>query len=77
MKHFQDMGHTVVFLIGDFTGLIGNPTGRSKTRPALTPEEVQANADTYRQQVFRSSTPKRRWSTSTAAGSAPSRASSG
>ncbi len=53
MKHFQDMGHTVVFLIGDFTGLIGNPTGRSKTRPALTPEEVQANADTYRQQVFR------------------------
>jgi tyrosyl-tRNA synthetase len=53
MKHFQDMGHTVVFLIGDFTGLIGDPTGRSKTRPALTPEEVQANADTYRQQVFR------------------------
>ncbi len=53
MKHFQDMGHTVVFLIGDFTGLIGDPTGRSKTRPALTPEEVQANAETYRQQVFR------------------------
>ncbi len=53
MKRFQDMGHTVVFLIGDFTGLIGDPTGRSRTRPALTPEEVQANADTYRQQVFR------------------------
>jgi tyrosyl-tRNA synthetase len=53
MKHFQDMGHTVVFLIGDFTGLIGDPTGRSKTRPALTPEAIQANADTYRQQVFR------------------------
>ena len=53
MKHFQDMGHTVVFLIGDFTGLIGDPTGRSKTRPPLTPEAVQANADTYRQQVFR------------------------
>lgn len=53
MKHFQDLGHTVVFLIGDFTGLIGDPTGRSKTRPPLTPEAVQANADTYRQQVFR------------------------
>ena len=53
MKHFQDMGHTVVFLIGDFTGLIGDPTGRSKTRPALTPDAIQANADTYRQQVFR------------------------
>jgi tyrosyl-tRNA synthetase len=53
MKHFQDLGHTVVFLIGDFTGLIGDPTGRSKTRPALTPEEIQANAETYRRQVFR------------------------
>ncbi|MCC6162855.1 MAG: tyrosine--tRNA ligase [Acidobacteria bacterium] len=53
MKHFQNLGHTVVFLIGDFTGLIGDPTGRSKTRPPLTPEAVQANADTYRQQVFR------------------------
>jgi tyrosyl-tRNA synthetase len=53
MKHFQDMGHTVVFLIGDFTGLIGDPTGRSRTRPALTPAQVQANADTYREQVFR------------------------
>lgn len=59
MKHFQDMGHTVVFLIGDFTGLIGDPTGRSKTRPPLTPEAVQANADTYRQQVFRILDPER------------------
>ncbi len=59
MKHFQEMGHTVVFLIGDFTGLIGDPTGRSKTRPPLTPEAVQANADTYRQQVFRILDPER------------------
>jgi tyrosyl-tRNA synthetase len=59
MKHFQDMGHTVVFLIGDFTGLIGDPTGRSRTRPPLTPEAVQANADTYRQQVFRILDPDR------------------
>jgi len=59
MKHFQDLGHTVVFLIGDFTGLIGDPTGRSKTRPPLTPEAVQANAETYRQQVFRILDPQR------------------
>ena len=52
MKHFQDLGHRVVFLIGDFTGLIGDPTGRSKTRPALTREEIDANAETYKQQVF-------------------------
>jgi tyrosyl-tRNA synthetase len=52
MRHFQDLGHRVVFLIGDFTGLIGDPTGRSKTRPALTPEEIAANAETYRAQVF-------------------------
>ena len=52
MKHFQDLGHTVVFLIGDFTGLIGDPTGRSKTRPALTREEIDANAETYTRQVF-------------------------
>ena len=52
MKHFQDLGHTVVFLIGDFTGLIGDPTGRSKTRPALTREEIDANAETYKRQVF-------------------------
>jgi tyrosyl-tRNA synthetase len=53
MKHFQDLGHTVIFLIGDFTGMIGDPTGRSKTRPPLTPEQIQANAETYKQQVFK------------------------
>ena len=52
MKHFQDLGHTVVFLIGDFTGLIGDPTGRSKTRPALTRAEIDENAETYKRQVF-------------------------
>lgn len=53
MKHFQDMGHEVIFLIGDFTGLIGDPTGRSRTRPQLTREEVLANAETYKEQAFR------------------------
>src|SRR5262245_41484118 len=53
MKHFQDLGHTVVFLIGDFTGLIGDPTGRSKTRPPLSEDEIAANADTYKTQVFK------------------------
>jgi tyrosyl-tRNA synthetase len=53
MKHFQDLGHRVIFLIGDFTGLIGDPTGRSKTRPALTPEEIAQNAETYKAQVFK------------------------
>lgn len=53
MKHFQDLGHRVVFLIGDFTGLIGDPTGRSKTRPPLTAEEIARNADTYKSQVFK------------------------
>ena len=52
MKHFQDCGHRVVFLIGDFTGLIGDPTGRSKTRPPLTPDAIAANAETYKAQVF-------------------------
>src|SRR5438128_11368979 len=52
MKHFQDLGHTVIFLIGDFTGLIGDPSGRSATRKQLTPEEVQQNAETYKQQIF-------------------------
>ncbi len=59
MKHFQVLGHTVVFLIGDFTGLIGDPTGRSVTRRPLTPEEIQANAQTYRQQVFKILDPDR------------------
>ena len=53
MKHFQDLGHRVIFLIGDFTGLIGDPTGRSKTRPPLTREAIDANAETYKQQVFK------------------------
>jgi tyrosyl-tRNA synthetase len=53
MKHFQDLGHTVIFLIGDFTGMIGDPTGRSKTRPPLTREEIEANAETYKGQVFK------------------------
>jgi len=53
MKHFQDLGHRVVFVIGDFTGMIGDPTGRSKTRPALTREDIEKNAETYKQQVFK------------------------
>ncbi len=53
MRHFQDLGHRVVFLIGDFTGLIGDPTGRSKTRPALTRDQILENAETYKNQVFR------------------------
>ena len=53
MKHFQDVGHRVIFVIGDFTGLIGDPTGRSKTRPPLTREEIAANAETYKAQVFK------------------------
>jgi tyrosyl-tRNA synthetase len=53
MKHFQDLGHRVVFLIGDFTGLIGDPTGRIKTRPPLSREDVAQNAETYKAQVFK------------------------
>lgn len=53
MKHFQDLGHTVIFLIGDGTGMIGDPTGRSATRKPLTREQVEANAETYKQQVFK------------------------
>jgi tyrosyl-tRNA synthetase len=53
LKHFQDLGHTVIFLIGDFTGLIGDPSGQSATRKAMTPEEVAANAETYKKQVFK------------------------
>src|SRR6478609_2656008 len=48
LKHFQDLGHTVIFLIGDMTGLIGDPTGRNVTRPPMTREEIDANAETYR-----------------------------
>ena len=53
LKHFQDLGHTVIFLIGDFTGSIGDPSGRNVTRPPLTPEEIAANAETYKKQVFK------------------------
>lgn len=53
MRHFQELGHHIVFLIGDFTGRIGDPSGRSETRPPLTEEQVKANAETYRKQVFK------------------------
>ena len=53
MRRFQELGHEVLFLIGDFTGLIGDPSGRNATRPALTVEEVQANAVTYQQQIYK------------------------
>ena len=53
LRHFQDLGHEVYFLIGDFTGMIGDPSGRSVTRRQLTPEEVQKNAETYKEQVFK------------------------
>ena len=53
MRRFQDFGHEVIFLIGDFTGLIGDPTGRNATRPPLTPDEIKANAATYQQQIFK------------------------
>jgi tyrosyl-tRNA synthetase len=53
LKHFQDLGHTAVFLIGDFTGMIGDPTGRSATRPPLSPEEIMRNAKTYMAQVYK------------------------
>jgi len=53
MKHFQDLGHDVIFLIGDFTGLIGDPSGRNATRPPMTREEIARNAETYKAQVFK------------------------
>ncbi|MGD0667419.1 MAG: tyrosine--tRNA ligase [Bryobacteraceae bacterium] len=53
MKHFQDLGHTVIFLIGDMTGLIGDPTGRNATRPPMTREAIAENAETYKTQVFK------------------------
>jgi len=53
MKHFQELGHTVIFMIGDFTGMIGDPSGRSATRKQLTKDEVLQNAETYKQQVFK------------------------
>ena len=59
LKHFQEMGHTAIFLIGDFTAMVGDPTGQSETRPPLTREQVQANAQTYLQQVYKLLDPER------------------
>jgi tyrosyl-tRNA synthetase len=53
LRAFQELGHTVIFLIGDFTGLIGDPSGKSATRPQLTREEINANAETYKRQIFK------------------------
>ena len=53
MKHFQDLGHRVVFVVGVFTGLIGDPTGRNKTRPPLSQVQIEENAETYKAQVFK------------------------
>jgi tyrosyl-tRNA synthetase len=53
MKHFQDLGHTVIFLIGDMTGIIGDPTGRNTTRPPMTRDQINQNAETYKDQVFK------------------------
>src|SRR5690606_3738477 len=53
LRQFQDMGHQILFLIGDFTGMIGDPTGKNVTRQPLTPEQVKKNAETYQQQVFK------------------------
>ena len=59
MKHFQDLGHDVVFLIGDFTGLIGDPSGRSATRPSMTREEITRNAETYKTQIYKILSPQK------------------
>jgi tyrosyl-tRNA synthetase len=59
LKHFQDLGHTVIFLIGDFTGMIGDPTGRSATRPPLSREQIEQNAETYKAQVFKILDPRK------------------
>jgi len=59
MRHFQDLGHTVIFLIGDMTGLIGDPTGRNTTRPPMTREAILENAETYKTQVFKILDPER------------------
>ena len=53
LRHFQDLGHKVIFLIGDFTGQIGDPSGKNKTRPTLSSEELISNAKTYEKQVFK------------------------
>src|SRR4030088_3073068 len=53
LKHFQDLGHTAIFLVGDFTAMVGDPSGQSETRPPLTREQVDANAKTYLEQVYK------------------------
>src|SRR5689334_17968051 len=57
LRAFQELGHIAVFLIGDFTGMIGDPSGKSATRPQLTRDEISANAETYKQQIFKLLTP--------------------
>src|SRR5438552_12955373 len=59
LKAFQDLGHTVIFLIGDFTGMIGDPSGKTATRPPLSREEIDANAETYKTQIFKSLDPEK------------------
>ena len=59
LRHFQDLGHHVMFLIGDFTGMIGDPSGKNSTRPPLTREQIEANARTYKEQVFKVLDPER------------------
>ena len=59
MKLFQDFGHEVIFLIGDFTGLVGDPSGLNETRPVLTEDQLKENAETYKSQVFKILDPKK------------------
>src|SRR6059036_661400 len=59
LRQFQDLGHTVIFLIGDFTGMIGDPSGRSETRKQLSRAEVRNNAETYKEQIFKILDPKK------------------
>jgi tyrosyl-tRNA synthetase len=59
MKHFQDLGHDIYFLIGDFTGMIGDPTGKSETRKPLTLDDVARNAETYKEQIFKILNPEK------------------
>jgi tyrosyl-tRNA synthetase len=69
LRHFQDLGHHVMFLIGDFTGMIGDPTGKNVTRPPLSREQIVDNAATYREQVFKILDPEKPRSASIQAGS--------
>src|SRR2546423_8592107 len=59
LRQFQDLGHTAVLIIGDFTAMVGDPSGRDSTRPTLTPEDVKANAATYQEQAFKVLDPSR------------------